>query len=152
MNRLFLLASLAVLTACSPPDDRTPPIPEPSLPATPAAPRLQPVGSLAGEYRVAGINEASLDASIGLALSITDRVILFDGPCGRAAWDYELEGIRIRTVRVNYPDPDCLGSRRAYNLVIALASAVDAVEFAGRTESNGIELSGGERSVTLYSQ
>lgn len=101
---------------------------------------------------MAGINDAEIDAPIGLTLSISDRRIRFDGPCGEAEWDYQLTGTRLRTSRVASPNPDCLGTGRSHNLTIALAGALDAARQASRTPSNGIALSGGGQSVTLYSQ
>lgn len=146
------LLGLATLAACSPPANNSPaPTPTPT-PEAIEAPQLAPVGTLIGEYRVAGINDAAIDAPIGLALSISAQRIVFDGPCGGAAWDYQLAGTRLRTSRVTSPDHDCLATARAYNLAIALVSALDAATQAGRTPSNGIELSSADRSVTLYSQ
>lgn len=163
MNPRLTLLVLAALTACSPPADDAPlppspkPVPTdmptdvPTAEASAAAP-LVPVGTLVGEYRVAGINDATIDAPIGLALSISKRQIAFDGPCGEAAWAYQLAGTRLRTVRIAYPDLDCLGKARVHNLAIAMAGALDSATQASRTPSNGIQLSGGGRSVTLYSQ
>lgn len=150
--RLSLLG-LVLLAACSPPSDDAPLAPPPSATLeVPDVRQLSPVASLVGEYRVAGINDAPLDAPIGLALSISDRRITFDGPCGAAAWDYRLAGTRLQTDRVASPDPACLATARVHNLAIALGGALDAATQVGRSPSNGIEFSGGGRSVTLYSQ
>lgn len=152
MKARLNILGLAALAACSPPANNSPaPTPTPT-PDVIEAPPLASVGTLIGEYRVAGINDAEIDAPIGLTLSISDRRIRFDGPCGEAEWDYQLTGTRLRTSRVASPNPDCLGTGRSHNLTIALAGALDAARQASRTPSNGIALSGGGQSVTLYSQ
>lgn len=155
-TRAFLIG-LAALAACSPPSDNSPK-PPPSSSSTPFAPApadiapLDPIGDFAGEYRVAGINDAPIDAPVGLALSISDRRILFDGPCRAVQWDYQFEGTRIRTVCVTAPDGDCGATPQERDLASALIAALDKAVLAGRTPSNGIALSGGGLSVTLYSQ
>jgi hypothetical protein len=153
--RLPLLAitlALASLAACSPADE-TAPQPSAAVEAT-AAPELQlsPVETLTGEYRVAGVNGAPIDAPFGLALSITESRIVFDGPCGGYAWDYRLDGANLAPNRAVSPDPACLATARIHHLVFDLATAIDAATRAGRSPSNGIELSGSGQSVTLYSQ
>lgn len=149
-SRLTLLV-VAALAACSPRNDDSPP-PPPAASALAEVPQSTPVDSLAGEYRVAGISDGSIDAPIGLSLSISDRRIVFDGPCGGAEWDYQLSGTRLRTVRIASPDDDCMASAQVQNLAIAVVAALDAATQVGRTPSNGIALSGDGQSVTLYSQ
>lgn len=154
-HRLPLLAialALASLAACSPVED-TAPQPSAAVEATAAPePQLSPVETLTGEYRVAGINGAPIDAPFGLALSIAQSRIVFDGPCGGYAWDYRLDGANLTTRRTGSPDPACLATARINHLVFDLATAIDAATRAGRSSSNGIELSGSGQSVTLYSQ
>lgn len=155
MNARLSLICLVVVAACSPAPDAEPEPAPSSLSAGPSVadiPPVAPVGKLAGEYRVAGINGEEIDAPFGLALSASDQRIIFDGPCGGYAWDYQLEATRIKTARAVSPDPACLATARIHHLVFDLAAALDASTQAGRTPSNGIELSGGGKSVTLYSQ
>jgi hypothetical protein len=111
-----------------------------------------PVGNLAGEYRVAEIDGADIDAPFGLALSVSATRIAFEGPCGGYAWDYQVDGTRIETARTVSPDPACLAHARIHHLVFNLAEAIDTATQASRTPSNGIALSGVGKSVTLYSQ
>lgn len=118
---------------------------------TPGAPST-PVGSLVGEYRVAGIDGEALDLPFALTLSIDDRSIVNDGVCGGDAWDYRLEGTDLALTRIRSPDPACLATVRVHPAALRLPAAIDAVTRAERTPSNGIELSGGGHSVTLYSQ
>ncbi len=119
-----------------------------------AAPTPTPtaVGSLVGEYRVAGIDGEPLDLPFALTLSIDDRLIVNEGVCGGDAWDYRLEGTKLELTRTRSPDPACLATVRLHPVVLRLPAAIDAATRAERTPSNGIELSGGGHSVTLYSQ
>jgi hypothetical protein len=152
MKARLSLTCLAVLASCGPApnvEPATSPSPEPSVAA--ALP-LEPVGKLAGEYRVAGINSEDIDAPFGLALSASDNRITFAGPSGGYSWDYRLVETRLATTRAASPDPACLATARIHHLVFDLAAALDRATQAGRTPSNGITLSGGGRSVTLYSQ
>ena len=152
MKARLSLICLAALTACGPVTDVEPAKSPSAEPSVEAVPPLEPVGKLAGEYRVAGINDASIDLPIGVVLSISDRRMALDGPCGGAEWVYQLAGKRLHTVRVASPDQNCLGTGRSHSLTIALVAALDRATQAGRTPSNGITLSGGGRLVTLYSQ
>lgn len=150
-NRLSFLA-IATLASCSPvAETATQPSPAVESSAAPD-PQLSPVERLTGEYRVAGINGAPVDAPVGLALSITESRIVFDGPCGGYAWDYRLDAANLATSRTVSPDPACLATARIHHLVFDLAKAIDAATRAGRSPSNGIELSGSGQSVMLYSQ
>lgn len=149
--RLSLIAA-ASLAACSPVAE-TASQPPAAVEATAAPdPQLSPVETLTGEYRVAGINGAPIDAPFGLALSITESRIVFDGPCGGYAWDYRLDGDNLETSRTVSPDPACIATARIHYPVFDLAKAADAATRAGRSPGNGIELSGSGQSVTLYSQ
>jgi len=152
LPRLAIALALASLAACSPVDESSPQA-APAVEATSAPdPQRSPVETLTGEYRVAGINGAPVDAPFGLALSITQNRIVFDGLCGGYAWDYRLDGANLTTRQTVSPDPACLATARIHHLVFDLAKAVDAATRAGRSPSNGIELSGSGQSVTLYSQ
>ncbi|WP_296722511.1 hypothetical protein [Erythrobacter sp.] len=151
MKKLIPLACLALL-ACGPNREiSTAPDTAPNNPPA-GSPVVTPVVSLVGEYRVAGIDGAPIDAPIGLALTVTDSRIIFDAACGGFAWDYALEGSALATTRVVSPAPDCLARTSSPRVVFDLAAVIDAVSEAQRTPSNGIELAGGGRSVTLYSQ
>lgn len=145
------LACLALL-ACGPNRDisTAPDTAKNNPPAN--SPVTAPVGSLVGEYRVAGIDSAPLDAPIGLALTVTDSRIIFDAACGGFAWDYTRGATGLATARVVSPEADCLARTSFPRVVFDLAAALDAVTTTERTPSNAVVLSGGGRSVTLYSQ
>ena len=155
---LILLAG-AALPACQPVD--SPPGPARPGETTAPAPAVAPA-SLEGEYRVAGIDGTEVGGNIGIALSITDKLIWFDPRCAGFNWSYTYaEGV-ISTDRPQKPrttDSALVAGVPAPTCRIAvhpeqqrLATALDAVTRAERTPSNGIELSGGGHSVTLYSQ
>lgn len=151
MKKLIPLACLALL-ACGPNREisAAPDTAQNNPPAN--SPVTAPIGSLVGEYRVAGIDGAAIDAPIGLALTVTDSRIIFDAACGGFAWDYTLGAAGLATTRAVSPAPDCLARTSFPRVVFNLAASIDAVSEAQRTPSNGIELAGAGRSVTLYSQ
>ena len=110
------------------------------------------VDGLIGEYRVAGIGGEQIDAPVGLSLSIANTRIIFPAHCGGYAWDYTLEAGALSTVLVMSPDPNCQTRAPVHPAVYELVAALDAVTGAERTPQNAIRLSGGGRSVTLFSQ
>ena len=120
------------------------------------------LATLAGEYRVAAIDGTGIGGGIGLALTVTDTLIWFDPRCAGFNWTYTLSDGALVTDRPQKPRPPgapLVAGPRAAPCRIAvhpeqqrLATALDAVTQARRTPSNGIELSGGGHSVTLFSQ
>src|SRR5690606_30446529 len=104
--------------------------------------------ALAGEYRVAGIDGADVNLPHGISAVITDERIDIQSDCIRFAWTYRFENQLLVTEQA--PVASC---RRAFlPQEQALQQAVEAADVVRRTPSNGIELSGGGRSVTLFSQ
>jgi len=125
---------------------------EPRPPVTPAT--AVPEGALAGpqalvgEYRVAGADGESINLPHGVAARIaTDRIEVSAG-CIGLAWSYAFEGGRLVTERV--PATSC--RRALMPQEQAIAEAFDAAQGVRRTPANGIEFSGGGRSVLLFSQ
>jgi hypothetical protein len=128
--------------------------PTPSPPENANAP-----ASLVGEYRVAGIDGAEVGGGIGIGLSITEREIYFEPRCAGFNWSYTYKDGDLSTDRpVRRGASSTAGPQPPVCLVAIhveqarLATALDAVTQAERTPSNGIELTGGGHSVTLYSQ
>ncbi len=126
----------------------------PDAPADPVAgqPPLLTIDELAGEYRVAGIDGEPFDESFGVALSISavPSVISFDEECGTLSWATDMEGGVLFTNRMP-PEPRSCDTP-IHPRLLQLAAAIDAADRAVRTPANGIELSGGGRSVLLFSQ
>ncbi|MCL9998761.1 MAG: hypothetical protein NBV68_05230 [Erythrobacter sp.] len=151
MRHLLVLPFLAALAACNPASKSAEASPD-AAGESEAVAGLSPVPDLAGEFRVAGIDGAPLDLPFGLALSVSKDRIVFDAACGGYAWNYRLVGRTLRTTRIASPDPKCLATARIHHVVFDLAVAVDAATGAGRDGSNAIVLSGGGRTLTLYSQ
>lgn len=120
------------------------------------------IGSLVGEYRVAGIDGTEVGGGIGIALSVTDKLIWFEPRCAGFNWSYSYAGGVLATDRPQKPRaagaPLVAGPMAATCRIAVhpeqqrLATALDAVTQVRRTPSNGIELTGGGHSVTLYSQ
>ena len=125
-----------------------------AAPARPTAPT-----TLAGEWRVAGIDGAPFDEPYGLALSADHRRIWWEPQCAGVARGYRIVDGRI-TVG---PDPD-LPPRRPGDATRAVCAiglperlddvmrALDGAETIRRTPQNGIEISGGGHGLTLFSQ
>ena len=135
----------SVVTASDQPDRAAPQ-------SVPAGVPIASASELAGEYRVAGIDDAALDVPFGIALSIGESEIEYDGACGGYAWSYSLEAGELETTPTREPDPSCLTSALVHHAVFDTAEAIDAATYVERTPANGIRLSGGGRSITLFSQ
>lgn len=157
-----MLLPLAALAACS--QSNEPAAPEPELATASDEGTERPLfpapASIIGEYRVAGIDGEALDQPYGVALSITESEISFEPRCAGFVWTYTYAPDGTLTTE-RHPDyggevaPDgsvvaCAVGLRPTD--IALGKAIDAVERAGRTPANAIELSGGGHTVTVFSQ
>ena len=150
------LAFLAIaLAGCLDPAPR----PQPTPVATHAAPdpvaRTAPI-SLTGEWRVAGIDGKPFDAPYGLALRADDRKIWWEPRCAGYVRSYSITGGRVAIgPDPHRPNPPALVSVCPIGPPPRLADvmrAIDSAETIRRTAANGIELAGGGRSLTLFSQ
>ena len=154
--RNSLAAQLAVLLAAC--GESAPPPDQPSTPlASPTGGQevdfpILSVEELAGEYRVAGIDGAPLDEDFGIALSISDdpMTLRFDEECGTFAWALKLEDGALSANRLPAEPRRC--ETPVHPRLLQLVEAIDAANRAARTPANGIALSGGGRSVLLFSQ
>ncbi|MCA1660881.1 MAG: hypothetical protein LC648_01440 [Novosphingobium sp.] len=122
------------------------------MPAKPADP-IPPTAptTLAGEWRVAGIDGAPFDEPYGLGLSADDRKIWMEPRCAGIVRSYRITGARI----VIGPPPDPQTAVCAIGMpprTDDVLRALDNADTIRRTPQNGIELSGGRRSLTLFSQ
>lgn len=166
MNALPFLLTLplaVLLTACE--QDAAPADPQVTPVATAAAAPSAgiPILSaqiLVGEYRVAGIDGAEIAGDMGIGLSIGEATISYEPHCLGYVWAMSMddEG-RLALAR----DPAFGPQVDSGSVIVAcepavtpafgqLAQALDVVDRAARTPANGIELTGGGRSVTLFSQ
>lgn len=156
---VLLLVSLP-LSACAPTEPPSGSLPEADTLAEPGAEAAP--GALAGEYRVAAIDGSEVSGGIGIALTVTDRLIWFEPRCAGFSWTYSYADGALTTDR---PEK----ARSAEGPYVAritrptcriavhpeqrrLAEALDGVSEVRKTPSNGIELSGEEHSVLLFTQ
>lgn len=115
------------------------------------------VGSLAGEWRVGGVDGISIDQPIGLVLSGTESEIWWNPRCAGLARRYRIEGSKIffssaePARQVGEPTrPVCaIGLPPKLGLVF---NALDGAKTISRTESNGILIAGAKHKVLLFSQ
>jgi hypothetical protein len=129
---------------------------------------VEPTGmatSLAGEWRVARIDDQSLEEPYRLALSGSATEIWWEPRCAGQVRTYRIDGRRI-AIPVQSPVPVPTPTRSgapvtppppicAIGLPPRLADAMralDAAETVVRTPGNGILLEGGGHSVLLFSQ
>ena len=148
--KLSSITTLAlVLAACSQPVEtaQAPASPTPPT-ATPAPPPLAAPVSLAGVYRIAGVDGADIDQPHAITASISADRIHVTADCLNFAWSYTARAAGIATQRVAV-EGCARGLTAAEESVVA---AFDAATTAVRTPANAIELRGGGRSVTLFSQ
>ena len=112
---------------------------------------------LIGEWRVAGIDGRAINGSMGIAVSVDVETLSFEPRCAGFAWRYGYADGALEMARQpappmppGLPPPVCAVAVPPEHR--ALGQALDAVTEAHRTASNGVELRGGGRSVTLYRQ
>lgn len=131
----------------------------------PTMPSLAAPATLDGGYRVASIDGAPFDEPYGLALGVNDREIWWSPRCAGHAIAYRIEGERFMASAPEPPPspspPPAQDEPPPPPLICGIAppprlSEVLDVLLAGqrieRTPENGIRISGGGRSVTLFSQ
>lgn len=111
-------------------------------------PGAEAVLDLPGEYRVAGVDGAGIDLPHGISATISANTIEVQSDCIRFAFAYTLDGSRIATE----PAPVASCRRALLPDEQAISAAFDVAETVSRTPANGIEFTGGGRSVTLFSQ
>ncbi len=141
---LILIACSAALAACQP-------VPNP---AASGGPVTGAVATLAGEWRVAAIDGQDFDDPHVLALRGDAERLWWDPICAAQVRRYRIDGSRIALssayTRETAPQVICLIAPPAR--LAEVMRALDAAETVARTPENGILISGGGRSVLLFSQ
>jgi len=151
LARASLLAAL-LLSACGPGADAPAAGPKQEggpVPAGTVAGTAPAISHLRGEYRVAGVDGEELNAPTGVTVSITEDVIDL-ARCAGFAWSYAFADDILQTERIATPadQPVC----GVTDEVAQVGAALQQVNRVSRTAANGIEFSGGGRSVLLFSQ
>ena len=121
--------------------------------------RIAAVGDLVGEYRVAGIDGAGLQADFGIAVSIDGPMLSYEPTCAGFVWTIAEDAGAFTFTRspgfgpTRQPDGTIAVCAVAVPPEMErLGAAVDAARRAWRTPANGILLEGGGHSVLLFSQ
>lgn len=154
----FVLVAVAGCEAPST-NQQTPTAAASSAPAT-LGPTLQPLVTLDGEWRVAGIDGEPLDVPYGLTLSADDREIRWGPECLGLTRSYRIQGARLfikpaaATRRPTGPDgqPKPVCTLMPPPSVRAMTEALDSATRIQRTPENGVLISGGRRNLLLFSQ
>ncbi len=106
--------------------------------------------TLAGEWRVAGIDGQDFDEPYGIALSADGDHIWWSPRCAGQTIDYNIDGNNFEAVSPPPPPAVCaIGYPERLPEVMAAILAAERIE---RTPANGIRLSGQGRSLTLFAQ
>lgn len=153
--RPILLVLLAALAGCQPPD--TAPantVEAPAAASPPATPQtVEPsaqVDSLAGAWRVAGVDGRSFDEPVGLSLTGDDGQLWWEPRCAGMSRGYRMDGQRVSFSSSRSPGPVCdIGLPPRLDEVIR---ALDNADSIARTPNNGVLISGPDHSVLLFSQ
>jgi hypothetical protein len=121
-------------------------------------PSVQPVATLAGAWRVAGIDGVSLDEAYGIAFEADAQTIWWTPRCARQERLYRIDGAQVRFT----PNPELQPAPGKPGLPVCLIGppprlpdvmrALDAATRIERTAQNGVLISGGGHSLTLFSQ
>lgn len=162
VSRSALLLLSVAMTAC----DEPAPAPRgqagPSLDTrqpgvTPERQASEQVTSLAGDWRVAGIDGSPVDGPVALAMTGDEREIWWSPRCAGVVRSYRIQGTSVSfdpagpTRPAGSPTPPVctigLPSR-----VPDVARALDDAASITRTPGNGVLISGPNHSVTLFSQ
>ena len=117
-------------------------------------PSSDPQVSLAGEWRVAGVNGEDFDEPYGIALSADGEEIWWNPSCAWQSVRYTISGTRFRMI----PPPE-VPQEPLYVCAIAvpprlpeIMETIRGADRIERTPANGIRLSGNGRSLTLFGQ
>lgn len=145
-SRYFLPATIAAslsLISCAGPVEENVAGSEPAEEAPLPAP-----STIMGEWRVAGVDGQAIDLPHAMTVSIDNDTVQLVSQCLTPRWSYEYAGGALITTST--PEPVC--ERERYDEEVAAIAAFDAAEKVDRTPENGLRLSGGGHTVTLFSQ
>ena len=160
MSRLaFIVLTVAACSPAAP--DRQPAAPlnvvqaapdvAPAPPILPAdAAPVADVGSIEGEWRVAGVAGQSLSQPFGISASIGDGRVRFVSQCIARQYELRIDGGLVTAAPVRNETPDC-----ARPLTIderAVDRAMGQARSVYRLPSNALVYDGPAGAVTLFTQ
>lgn len=129
------------------------PMPAPMPTPSPTAPGTSSqVATLAGEWRIAAIDEADFNEDYALTLSAGGDTLRFDPSCAGPDRAYTIEGYRFRARVAEKDKMKAICEIGLPEGLTRMWRAIDAADRIERTASNGVLLSGGGHSVLLFSQ
>ncbi|KLI64937.1 hypothetical protein [Aurantiacibacter marinus] len=153
MKAVPVLAITALLLACS-----QQPAATGSDKAKAARSPAPAPATLAGEWRVAGIDGEPLDEPYGIALTADAQEIWWEPRCAGMVLSYSIDGNVLMTgprsstppAPTSTPAPVCLVGHPAR--LKDVSQALQLAERIEMTPANGVLISGGGHSLTLFSQ
>lgn len=148
------LALALGLGACERPPD--PPATDATPVATPAPPvagdDAGPVETLAGGWRVTGIDDEDFDEAYGLAFYATDTLFYWDPACAGQERLYTIDGTDFSAETVESEAPPILCEAILPDRLPEVWRAFDNARAIEPTAEGGVRISGGGYSVTLLRQ
>ena len=162
LARLIALAAL-LLAGCNETKQAEPPtlVEGPTTSPAAEAPTVAPseaaaanvaiteVESLAGEYRIAGVDGRDIDLPHGITARIDDTGIIVESGCVMMSWVWFFEDGRLVTEQL-FPRESC--GRKLLPEEEAIAAAFNGATHVARTPANGIEFAGENGAVLLFGQ
>src|SRR5688500_4370756 len=110
------------------------PLPTPS-PSTPNV-AITELGTLTGEYRVAGADGRDIDLPHAITARFDDTGVIVESGCVQLSWVWFFEGARLVTEQL-FPRASC--GRGLISEEEAIVTAFNTATAVGRTPANGIE-------------
>lgn len=155
-SNLVPLLACVMLSACEPaavPGEPAPPPANVEAPPPASVPDNGRVAvasgeSIAGEWRVAGVGDRSIDQPEGITASITPSRLHLTAGCVNVAWAMTIDTGRAGFRRM--PVESC--ARGLTPTETALVDALDAAISAHRLPSNALVFGGTAGDVTLFTQ
>lgn len=152
--RAALLALTVALAAC---EQSPATMPADATPAETSAPPgvvagEETVDTLAGGWRVAGIDDEEFDEPYGMAFYATDTLFYWDPACAGQERHYTIDGTTFSAVPVESESPPILCEAVLPERLPEVWRAFDNGRAIEPTPEGGVRISGGGYSVTLVRQ
>ena len=154
VRKTAVLVAVLSLAAC-----QRQPAPDAVEPSEAASPKTEApqatdrsVDTLAGAWRVAGIDGEPFNEEYGLALYANDYLIYWEPECAGQDRVYRIDGMDFSAEPPQTDSPRIICEIGVPDRLADVWSAMDVAHTIERTDEGGILIAGGGRSVTLFRQ